>query len=339
MPTFYDRWLQFWEEVTIERRNARKCIHEEEIEWVSTPQDAKVGLLVSPETGFRTWGTEAIIAEIPAGWHTGKHVHGEEGTHIVEGEGFSVVNGIKYNWSRGSTLWIPFGAEHQHFNTGDHPARYYSIMTIHLEHFVGLAKLEQLAECGPTRTAEEVPVSATGLDSKGRRICLTLDQAPRRYAQADRQRPIEQGTIDNRGHDVQGPAGHHSMNIEFMRPKNGFQNMELELSGILSDNPHTNGGKHAHMEAILYILQGGGYSVVDGEKLPWKKGTCFHVQGPQTVHQHFNTSDEPSLMLRAAPGIREHFFGDLAKERFPRLWFEPGSAVPLTIRPASAESD
>ena len=107
-----------------------------------------------------------------------------------------------------------------------------------------------------------------------------------------------------------------------MQDSSDFANQELEISGILSDDPHSHGGRHAHMEAILYILQGEGYSIMDGEKVPWKKGTCFHVQGPQTMHQHFNTSDVPSHMLRAAPGVRRNFVQPLARERFPYLWFE-----------------
>jgi quercetin dioxygenase-like cupin family protein len=177
------------------------------------------------------------------------------------------------------------------------------------------------------------------LDSKGRRICLSLQDAPKKYAKADARKATTQGMVENRGADDRAAGSHHAFYIQFMRPENGFQNMELEFSGILSDNPHGNGGKHAHMEAILYILQGEGYSIVDGEKVPWKKGSCLHVQGPQTVHQHFNTSDEPSLMLRSAPGIRENFFQVLAKERFPRLWFEQGSDLPTTTRPASAGID
>lgn len=339
MATFYDRWLQYWDEVVVERRNARKCIHEEEVEWVSTPQDSKVGLLVSPETGFRTWGTESMIAEIPPGWHTGKHIHGEEGIYIVSGDGFSVVSGVRYNWSQGSALWIPFGAEHQHFNTGNITVRYYSLMTIHLEHFVGLAKLEQLEECGPTRTEIDLPVSTTGMDAKDRRICLTLEQAPVRHGKSNKRATVAQGMVDGRL-PYESTGSHHAMNIHFMRPDapNGFQNKELDLSGLLSDNPHTNGGKHAHMEAILYMIQGEGYSMVDGEKVPWKKGTCLHVQGPQTVHQHFNTSDVPSLMLRGAPGVRTKFFQELAKERFPRLWYEQSSALPK-IRESSGGGD
>ncbi len=80
MSDFYNTWLGFWEEAQGEKRKARKVIHEEELEWFRTPQDFRIALLCAPETGFRTWGTETMVAEIPVGWHTGKHVHGEEGS-------------------------------------------------------------------------------------------------------------------------------------------------------------------------------------------------------------------------------------------------------------------
>jgi quercetin dioxygenase-like cupin family protein len=325
MPTFYDEWLSHWDKAVDERRRARKVIHEEEIDWVTTRQDARVGLLVAPETGFRTWGTVTMVAEIPVGHHTGAHAHGEEAIHVVDGEGCSVVDGTRYDWTAGSTLWMPFGSRHQHFNTGPRPARYYSIMTPHLEHFVGLHKLEQIEDCGPSRSLPDVPRSDEGIDAKGRRIVLRLESAPRRYGSEDDR--SKKGT----GASVTGEAAyeatrtaHHALFIDFMRAGSGtgFLNREVEISGILSDRPNTRGGKHAHMEALLYILAGSGYSIVDGEKIPWKKGSCLHIQGPQTVHQHFNNGDVDTQMLRAASGVRMNYFQKIAEERFPYLWFE-----------------
>lgn len=46
--------------------------------------------------------------------------------------------------------------------------------------------------------------------------------------------------------------------------------------------------------------------------------TCFHIQGPQTVRQHFNTGNVQSQMLRAAAGVRMNFFRQVAQERFSR---------------------
>ena len=105
--TFYDDWLGMWQRATDEKKSARKVTHEEDIEWVETVQDYKVGLLIAPELGFRTWGTESLIAEIPPGCHTGKHKHGEESIHIVEGSGFSIINGVRYDWKKGGTLVVP----------------------------------------------------------------------------------------------------------------------------------------------------------------------------------------------------------------------------------------
>src|SRR3972149_690099 len=65
--------------------------------------------------------TVTLVAEIPVGYHTGEHAHGEKAIHIVAGEGFSVVNGTRYDWAAGSTMWMPFGSRHQHFNTGPRP--------------------------------------------------------------------------------------------------------------------------------------------------------------------------------------------------------------------------
>ena len=84
MANFYDKWLSFWGESLEEKRKARAVIHEEKLEWVETPQDFRVALLASPENGFRTWGSESMIAKIPPGCHTGKHEHGEEGIYILD---------------------------------------------------------------------------------------------------------------------------------------------------------------------------------------------------------------------------------------------------------------
>ena len=336
MATFYDEWLGFWSQATEKRRRARKVIHEEELTWVKTPQDARIALLVAPETGFATWGTASMVAEIPVGGYTGEHAHGEEGIYIVDGEGCSIVDGARYDWAKGSTLWMPFGARHQHFNRGPVAARYYSYMAIHLEHAFGLAQLEQFSECGPTGRVPDVPLSASGLDQQGRRIVLRWEDAPRRRgteAGAHSRRDGEVPLKADAAMQAQG-ASNHSLFIDFMgfvgRGRQDFQNMEIEITGILSDEPSAHGGKHAHMEATLYIIQGEGYSEVDGEKVPWKPGSCVHIQGPQTVHQHFNTGRVPTYQLRCSPGIRTHFFQKIAKERFPYLWFETRSSAEVS---------
>ena len=90
--------------------------------------------------------------EIPVGWQTGKHVHGEESIHILKGQGFSIINGQRFDWKDGSTLQIPYRAEHQHFNTGDEPALLLSATPSHYT-YLGLGGIEQL-DAAPEYEAE-----------------------------------------------------------------------------------------------------------------------------------------------------------------------------------------
>ena len=117
--------------------------------------------------------------------------------------------------------------------------------------------------------------------------------------------------------------GHHARTIMFMHePENGFKAREVEITHIMCDNPGMSTGKHAHMEAVIYVLQGEGYTVVDGEKVNWEKGTLLHVQGTQTVHQHFNTGKVESQLLRIHYGLRAAYFQPIARRIFPYLYYE-----------------
>jgi len=48
-----------WDQATAGKKRARKVTHEEDVHWVETVQDFKVGLLIAPELGFRTWAPRA----------------------------------------------------------------------------------------------------------------------------------------------------------------------------------------------------------------------------------------------------------------------------------------
>jgi len=50
----------------------------------------------------------------------------------------SISPGLSMDRRRSGWLVVPFGATHQHFNTGQTTARYFSAMSVHLEHMCGL---------------------------------------------------------------------------------------------------------------------------------------------------------------------------------------------------------
>ena len=62
--------------------------------------------------------------------------------------------------------------------------------------------------------------------------------------------------------------------------------------------------KHGHMNsALLYILEGKGYEIHDGERVGWQAGDAAIVRNG-CVHQHFNLNpDKPAkiLILKSKP--------------------------------------
>jgi len=336
---FYAARLKIWDARSAHRSQARTSLAESELHWVATSQDARVALMVSEETGFDTWGVETQLAEIPAGWHTGRHRHGEEAIYVVSGDGFATVEGVRYDFRAGTTIGVAYGAAHQLFNTGAQPVRYVSATPYPLERHLGLYHLEQLEACGPTRDLPSLPISVDGRDSSKRRIRLLWEDALYRDGSLGLRARLE-GWLRT-GMDVGGggeaglpPAqsraaaiasrlGQHTAWIRTMGEpgQQGFANKLVVMSGLLIDGAGSRSGKHAHMEAILYVLAGRGYSVVDGKVLHWQAGSSLHIQGPQTWHQHFNTGDEPSVMLRIVSGWQTPLQAAVAGV-FPMLWSE-----------------
>ena len=74
-----------------------------------TPQDFTAALMIAPEMGFTTGGSCMMRAEIPAGWHSGKHLHGEEAIYIESGEGFMILDDKRYDFCPELFFMFPIG--------------------------------------------------------------------------------------------------------------------------------------------------------------------------------------------------------------------------------------
>jgi gentisate 1,2-dioxygenase len=60
--------------------------------------------------------------------------------------------------------------------------------------------------------------------------------------------------------------------------------------------PAKKAGKHRHFnEAMIYILEGRGHSVIDGERYEWGEGDVVSIP-LYAWHQHFN--DDPTVTVR-----------------------------------------
>jgi quercetin dioxygenase-like cupin family protein len=301
---FYSDWLRASARLESSVGRGPVVARGKALEWIETPQDARTAMLIGPASGFPTQGTALIKAEIPDGWRTGRHVHGEEAIHILAGTGFSVIGGARYDWKTGTTLHVPYRAEHQHVNTGDSSAVYLSALTPDLDFCAGLGRLEQLEEKAQDQAelAKRYPAESSQFAADGRRIALHLEDAIDEKARR----------LAGHAHPKAGKGAHRHAGIWILmggnespsEETNGFRARAAAMTNIFEETPHSSSHKHTHTEAMLYVLEGRGYSLIDGRRYDWEEGDAVHVPPRMTEHEHFNDSDERTRTLRIEFGIR-----------------------------------
>src|SRR5688500_2349527 len=240
----YEAWLERSGKVRASLERPPVVAQGAKLPWIETRQDARVQMLIGAATGFPTQGTALLRAEIPAGWHTGRHVHGEEAIHFLSGSGFSMVAGARYDWKAGTTVHVPFRAEHQHVNTGAEPAQYISAVTHDLDLATNIGGIEQLGEKGPDdgSLARRYPAETSQLAADGRRIALHLEDA------------IDERKLrlEGQAHHKEGKGAHRHGGIWILmggsesrsKETNGFRAKAAAITHIFEEAPRTRSHRH-----------------------------------------------------------------------------------------------
>ncbi len=286
MPDFYSAWLAESERIDKEVMDSSRVARAKELKWVRTRQDSKAALMIAPETGFPTGGSLLMRAEIPVGWHTGKHVHGEEAIYVESGEGFLLLDDRRYDFHPGTILHVPHRSAHQLFNTGRAPVAYLSGLAWPLEAAIRMGRMEQVEDVGendPVAIAKAAPEESQYWPTDGRRISM-------HEKQFERSSETKHGAT----YFLMGRSG----------KQNGFKATAVAISSIFVDLPRSKSHSHAHPEAYLYALEGSGYSEIGGRRCDWEQGDAVHVPPGMMHHQHFNPTDKEMKELRFEFGIR-----------------------------------
>jgi uncharacterized cupin superfamily protein len=344
---FYADWLAASERNALDVERSPIVARGRDAAWIETPNEHRIAMLIGNHVGFPTNGTNLCTVAIPPGHHTGRHRHGEEAIHILKGVGFIVVAGRRYDFRAGTTIHIPYMDDHQLFNTGDGDLEYVSASTIDLDLFVKLGRLEQLEEKGPNEPGFEAgyPAEDGQFDPLNRRIALHLEDAPneadrqsaKKAAAAESERHAHSGENTHEGHGHGSGHGHDAEDaakpgerlIKSVHPhrhgaiynlmgggesaselRNGFTAMTVAMTQIFEEVPHTSSHCHTHTEAVLYVLEGVGFSEIDNEHYDWEAGDAVQIPPKMTRHEHFNPSDDQTRTLRIEYGIR-YFYEQL----------------------------
>ena len=289
---FYEAWLGQSKRIEVKIPEAPRVSRGKDLQWVQTRQDARAALMIAPETGFPTGGSLLLKAEVPVGWHTGMHLHGEESIFVERGTGFLLLDGRRYDFRPRTIFHIPYRSSHQLCNTGSEPVVYLSGLAWPLEVSTNMARLQHIEDAGVNDPAAIAAIPAEHSQfwpEDGRRISMHEEQFE-----------LSGETKHGATYFLMGRSG----------DKNGFRARAAAISSIFVDLPRSKSHSHAHPEAYLYALQGRGYSEIGGKQYTWEQGDAVHVPPGMLHHQHFNPSDEETRELRFEFGIR-YWFTDI----------------------------
>jgi gentisate 1,2-dioxygenase len=75
----------------------------------------------------------------------------------------------------------------------------------------------------------------------------------------------------------------------------------LQHWAVFTHEVRTQSGKHRHQGGLaIYVIEGRGYSIVDGERVEWEKGdlVLLPLRPDGVEHQHFNLEPgKPALWI------------------------------------------
>ena len=145
------------------------------------------------------------------------------------------------------------------------------------------------------RVAEAELTTHVEREYEGGRVFVRAIKSGKYSLREERQRQLDSPRV-YKPSETEWKNGPQKWNKTLLKPGMGLmQTIQASMEELA---PGGRSQKHGHQNpALMYVLNGVGYDVHDGEQIGWKAGDLLIVP-PGTVHQHFNASDDaPARML------------------------------------------
>ena len=135
-----------------------------------------------------------------------------------------------------------------------------------------------------------------------------------------------QAPVQIKGEEIRAQHANHS-HVYLVDPRLGFNHRTFRfwINRIPAGEEEGMGWKtlgHRHtVEAVIYVLQGRGHSIIDGVRYDWKPGDFISV--PMfSWHRHLNTGNDDFVYLAATTGPLSLALGLAVyeDERYPDYW-------------------
>jgi gentisate 1,2-dioxygenase len=240
--------------------------------------------------------------------------------YILQGKGYSVIDGVKYPWEAGDMICVPVFAWHRHHNESQEDLYYLAATTGPFSMATGIAIYEEekypeywiFAQKGEEAMRTLIPGGGEMPPGGGVEIDQSRWKPEKRendgvptpaeiyydqlsYAQEEEKRR-RAGKVLVKGKELRfgsTPMGRVAYAVE---PRLGYQ-VKLLSTLVAEIPPERRSGAHRHIyEETNYILAGEGYSIIEDQRYDWKKGDTLVIP-VFAWHQHFNTGKETARFL------------------------------------------
>ncbi|HEV8344894.1 MAG TPA: cupin domain-containing protein [Candidatus Binatia bacterium] len=325
-PPGYDDYLRMYMEMVrfakdeLERRERSPVyVPKEKIErefmghnWV---------LLVDPRIGFNARIIRFWINGFPPGeaenqWKTMGHRHTVEAViYVLKGHGYSIIDGVRYDWEPGDFICVPVFAWHRHINLSNEDMVYVAATTGPLSMGIGVAIYEDERypeywvfaqnDAGAKKSlipgATEIPDARRGVPEgvelkhydHSTAAKLYFDQLA--FAEKEEQQR-RKGRVLVKGKDLKFERTPMGWVAAVVDPQLGFH-VRVMSTLVAEIEPGKRSGAHRHLyEEINHILSGEGYSIIEDKRYEWKAGDTLAIP-VFSWHQHFNTGKGPARIL------------------------------------------
>ncbi len=286
------------------RKYRRTVIRKEDVKLQPTARGTRCGVYMGADGDSPTRSLDALVHEIDPGVTTTIHRHSWDAIlFMVEGAGWTEVDGVRYQWKPWDAIHLPAWSWHRHGNDGNRPARFMSYSSEPTLASLGMSVLEDAGHADYKTLPPRPPYTEgrPGDDPYARRL--------RRLATEQKKR--RSGRIHTPYDEIELLATPRGTRTKFLNDRS----IGNEASGLtqvmIQFAPGKTQSLHRHPgEAWLYVVEGYGHSFMGtapdkGQHYPWKKGDLIVVDH-FLWHQHFN--DDPKNQARL---VRIHMFDSI----------------------------
>ncbi|MEE8472370.1 MAG: cupin domain-containing protein, partial [Dehalococcoidia bacterium] len=144
--TTYDHYLKTLSDQVAWRNAVPHVTRQADRPWENTRM-GKIKYLVHDSFPSALLLFDSFIQEIPPGGSSGKHRHvSEEVLKILDGRGYDIQDGQRYDWEAEDVVHIPVNTVHQHFNADPQKTARFVSFQSRLFHHVGHGGIEHFED-------------------------------------------------------------------------------------------------------------------------------------------------------------------------------------------------